>query len=141
MKVRDVMTKRPHYLDSDVTIQEVVQTMRDNNTGFEPLVNNDKVVGVVTDRDIAIRAFSEGKNPNDKASSIATERVLYTFENDDITDVVQNMVDQQVQRLLVLNNDTNKDLSGVITLSDIADHCDDADLAKKLVSAARHYQK
>lgn len=140
MQVREVMTKRPHYLASDVTIREVVQTMRDNNTGFEPLVDNDKVVGVVTDRDIALRAFTEDHNPTDKANTVATEKVLYAFESDDVEDVIQNMVDMQVQRLLVLNNPDNKDLAGIVTLGDIADHCQDDALARKLVNCARHYR-
>ncbi len=140
MQVREVMTKRPHYLASDVTIREAAQTMRDNNTGFEPLVENDKVVGVVTDRDIALRAFAEDRGPNDKANTIATEKVLYAYEDDDVEDVIQNMADMQVQRLLVLNNQDNKDLVGIVTLGDIADHCKDDALARKLVNVARHYQ-
>jgi CBS domain-containing protein len=139
MQVKEVMTKRPQYLSDDATIEEVAQTMRDLNTGFEPLVKNDKVVGVVTDRDIAIRGFTDGKAPGDKASTIATEKVLYAYQDDDVDSVIQNMQDQRVQRLLVLNNQDNKDLVGIVTLGDIADHCKDADMAQKLVNAARHY--
>lgn len=140
MQVREVMTKRPHYLASDVSIREVAQTMRDNNTGFEPLVENDtKVVGVVTDRDIALRAFAEDRSPNDKAKTVATEKVLYTYEDKDVEEVIQNMVEMQVQRLLVLNNEENKDLVGIVTMGDIADHCQDDALARKLVNCARHY--
>lgn len=140
MQIREVMTKRPQYLAADVTIREVAQTMRDNNTGFEPLVDHDKVVGVVTDRDIALRAFAENRSPDDKANTVATEKVLYAYENDDVEDVIQNMVDMQVQRLLVLNNQDNKDLVGVVTLGDMADHCKDDTMARKLVNCARHYQ-
>ncbi|WP_404366984.1 CBS domain-containing protein [Marinobacter sp.] len=140
MQVKEVMTTRPTYLDADVSIKEVADTMRQYNTGFEPLNEGNKVVGVVTDRDIAVRAVAAGKDPNEKAKTIATEKVLYTFENEDIEDVVQNMVEQQVQRLLVLNNPDNKDLVGVVTLGDIADHCKDEAMAKKVVNAARHYQ-
>ncbi|MBS3805457.1 MAG: CBS domain-containing protein [Oleiphilaceae bacterium] len=139
MQVKEVMTTRPQYLSADATIQEVAQTMRDLNTGFEPLVTNDKVVGVVTDRDIAIRGFTDGKAPGDKANTIATEKVLYTYEDEDIEAVCQNMHDQQVQRLLVLNNQDNKDLVGIVTLGDIADKCKDEKMAQKIVNAARHY--
>ncbi|MDX1635655.1 MAG: CBS domain-containing protein [Marinobacter sp.] len=134
------MTTRPTYLASDVTIAEVVETMSQYNTGFEPLVENDRVVGVVTDRDIALRGFANGHGPNDKASTIATEKVFYTYEDDDVEDVIQNMSDMEVQRLLVLNNRDNKDLVGVITVGDIADHCQDDALAKKLINCARHYR-
>lgn len=78
MQVKQAMTTRPHYLSVDVTIREVAEAMRSNETGFEPLTKGNKVVGTVTDRDIAIRAVAEGKGPDDKASSIATENVLYT---------------------------------------------------------------
>lgn len=140
MQVKEVMSKQPKYLDADVTIREVANAMRDNNTGFEPLTDGNKVTGVITDRDITIRAVAEGKSPDDKASSISTDKVLYTFEDQNIDDVIQNMANEQVQRLLVLNNAEEKDLVGIVTLGDIADHCNDDALAKKLVSAARHYQ-
>lgn len=139
MQVKEVMTKHPEYLGSDVTIREVANAMRDNNSGFEPLTNGNKVTGVVTDRDITVRAVAEGKNPDDKASSIATDMALYTFEDEAIENVIQNMSEQEVQRLLVLNNAEDKDLVGIVTLGDIADNCKDEALAKKVVAAAAHY--
>ena len=139
MQVRDVMTKRPNYLDSDATIREVANTMRQNGTGFEPLGDGSSVTGFVTDRDIATRAVAEGKSPDDKASSIATGKALYTFADNSVDDVIENMAKQQVQRLLVLDNAEAKNLVGVVTLGDIASKCDDDSLAKKVVTAARHY--
>ncbi|MGM0482189.1 MAG: CBS domain-containing protein [Pseudomonadota bacterium] len=139
MQVKNVMTTQPQYLKDNVTIREAAITMRNNETGFEPLTNGDKVTGVITDRDIAVRAVAEDKNLDDSASSIATERVLYTYQDEDIESVVQNMVEQKVQRLLVLNNRDNKDLVGVVTLGDIANHCENSELAKKIVNAARTY--
>jgi CBS domain-containing protein len=139
MQVREVMTKRPNYLDADATIREVANAMRENGSGFEPLGDGSKVTGVVTDRDITVRAVAEGKSPDDKASSIATGKALYTFEDQSIDDVIENMAKEQVQRLLVLDNPDDKNLVGVVTIGDIADKCDDDSLAKKVVSAARHY--
>ncbi|MDV6316432.1 CBS domain-containing protein [Idiomarina sp. HP20-50] len=138
MQVKDIMTT-PQYLKDNVTIREAALTMRNNGTGFEPLTNAKKVTGVITDRDIAVRAVAESKSPDDKASSIATERVLYTYQDEGIETVVQNMVEQQVQRLLVLNDRENKDLVGIVTLGDIANHCDDPKLAQKIVNASRTY--
>ncbi|MDX1706823.1 CBS domain-containing protein [Pseudidiomarina sp.] len=140
MQVREVMTTQPHWLKENATIREVAQTMRNNKTGFEPLTDKKKVVGVLTDRDIVVRALAEGKSPDDLARSIATERVLYTYQDVDIEEVVQNMAEQKVQRLLVLNNKTDKDLVGVVTIGDIADQCKDAEMARKVVNATRHYQ-
>ena len=139
MQVKEIMTKHPKYLDSKVTIREVANAMRDNDSGFVPLSDGSKVTGVVTDRDIAVRAVAEGKGPDEKASSIATDKVLYTFEDETIENVIENMSEQQVQRLLVLNNADDKDLIGIVTLGDIADNCNDEALAKKVVATARHY--
>jgi len=139
MQAKDVMTTRPEYLDADVSIRDVADKMREIDSGFEPLVKNDKVVGVVTDRDIVVRGVAEGMDPGGKAMDIASDQPLYTFEDEDLTAVLKNMQTQQVQRLLVLNNATDKDLVGIITIGDIADHCQDDDLAKELVACARHY--
>lgn len=139
MQVKEVMTKHPRYLDADLTIREVAHAMRENGTGFEPLGDGNKVTGIVTDRDIAIRAVAEGKSLDDKASSIATGKALYTFESESVDDVLQNMANEEVQRLLVLKDADHKDLVGIVTLGDIADRCNDDALARKVVSAARHY--
>lgn len=140
MEVREVMTTRPQYLSDDVTIREVAQAMRENQTGFEPLANGNKVVGTLTDRDIAVRGVAEGKGPDDKASSIATENVLYTFQDTDVKDALQNMQEKNVQRLIVLNNPQDKDLVGVVTVGDVADKCHgEKEIAEMLVTASRHY--
>ncbi|MEA2119119.1 CBS domain-containing protein [Halovibrio sp. HP20-50] len=134
------MTTRPQYLSDDVTIREVAQAMRENQTGFEPLANGNKVVGTLTDRDIAVRGVAEGKGPDDKASSIATENVLYTFQDTDVKDALQNMQEKNVQRLIVLNNPQDKDLVGVVTVGDVADKCHgEKEIAEMLVTASRHY--
>ncbi|MDN7125476.1 CBS domain-containing protein [Pseudidiomarina terrestris] len=139
MQVKNVMTTQPQYLKDNVTIREAALTMRNNKSGFEPLTDANKVTGVITDRDVTVRAVAEGKSLDDKASSIATERVLYTYQDEDIESVVQNMVEQKVQRLLVLNDRENKDLVGVVTLGDIANHCETPQLAEKIVKASRTY--
>lgn len=139
MQVKDIVKKRPQYLDADATIREAAELMRKNNNGFEPLVRGEKIIGTVTDRDIAIRAVAEGVNPDDKISSIATPSVLYAFEEDDVIDVLKNMQDQNVQRLIVLNNPNDKDFIGVVSVSDIADRCDDDELAREVVNCCKHY--
>lgn len=140
MEVREVMTTRPQYLSDDVTIREVAQAMQRHQTGFEPLVKGNTVVGTLTDRDITVRAVAEGKGPDDKASSIATENVLYTFQDTDVKDALQNMQEQNVQRLIVLNNPEDKDLVGVVTVGDVADKCHgEKEIADMLVTASRHY--
>lgn len=139
MQVREVMTKRPDYCPADATIRQVAERMRKDDSGFEPLVQDDKIMGTVTDRDITIRALAEGKNPDDKASSIATSQVLYAFEDQDVKEVLRNMQEQKVQRLVVLNNPNDKSLVGVVTLSDIADRCEDDEMAREIANCSKHY--
>lgn len=139
MQVKDVMTGKPEYLDVSASILEVSQRMRDDDRGFTPIAENEKIVGVVTDRDIAVRAVAEGKSPNEKIRTILTGKVLYCFQDDDVKEVLQNMQTNDVQRLVVLNNEKNKDFVGVITVGDIADKCEDDDMAKRIVNASRHY--
>ncbi|MWJ29295.1 CBS domain-containing protein [Halomonas sp. ZH2S] len=141
MQAKEAMTTRPKYLNTDASIREVAELMRDTDSGFEPLVRGDKVEGVLTDRDITIRGIAEGKRPEDNAIDIATQTALYTFSDTDVLDVLKNMQEQQVQRLLVLKSPDQKDLVGIITVGDIADHCkDDAAVSKELINCAKHYR-
>lgn len=139
MQVREVMTKRPDYLSTDATIREVAERMRKDNSGFEPLVQDDKIACTITDRDISVRAVADGKSPDEKASSIGTKEVLYTFEDNDVKDALRNMQEQKVQRLIVLNNPNEKTFVGVVTIGDIADRCDDDEMAREIVNASKHY--
>ncbi|QOR40047.1 CBS domain-containing protein [Billgrantia diversa] len=139
MQVREVMTKRPDYCPADATIRQVAERMRKDDSGFEPLVQGDRIMGTVTDRDLTVRALAEGKNPDDKASSIATSEVLYAFEDQDVKDVLRNMQEQKVQRLVVLINQSDKSLVGVVTLSDIADRCEDDEMAREIANCSKHY--
>lgn len=139
MRIRDVMSERPEYLDKNATIREAALRMKEDNRGFTPVADKEKLVGILTDRDIAVRAVAEGKSADEKVGNIITSAVLYCYEDDDISAVLQNMQDQEVQRLIVLNNPKNKDFTGVVTLSDIADKCDNDDISRRIVNACRHY--
>ncbi len=139
MQVKDVMTNKPEYLDASATIREAAIRMQEHNRGFTPVGEREKLVGVVTDRDIALRGIADGKTPDDPVSSVMSSNVLYCFQGDDISGVLQNMQDQGVQRLAVLNNADNKEFVGVVAISDIAQQCKDADLAQRIVNCCRHY--
>lgn len=139
MQVKDVMTDKPEYLDSSATIREAAIRMQEHNRGFTPISEREKLVGVVTDRDIALRGLADGKTPDDPISSVMSGKVLYCLEDDDIETVLQNMQDQGVQRLAVLNNGQNKDFVGVVAISDIAANCKDSDMAQRIVNCCRHY--
>lgn len=140
MKVRDCMSGKPEFLSADSTIREAARYMSDMNCGFAPIAQDDKLVGVVTDRDITVRALADGKSPDDKITSIETHKVLYCLEDDEVEDVLQNMQEQQVQRLIVLNDADKKDFVGVVTLADIADQANgNQRLSRSIVEACRHY--
>lgn len=139
MQVKDLMTSRPDFIGSDVTIREVAKRMQQEDLGFAPIAEGDRLIGVITDRDLAVRALADGKSPDDKVGSVMTSDVSYCFEDDDVIDVLQSMEQEQVQRLIVLNNRDSKDFVGVVSLSDIADNCKDAEMAKQIVDCCRHY--
>lgn len=140
MQVKDVMSARPKTLAADATIREAAIQMRDCESGIMPIAKNDKLIGMVTDRDITIRAVADGKSLDDKVTSILAEEVLYCFEDDDVMAILENMHEQQVQRLIVLNDQENKDLVGIVSVADIADQCqDDAQSALAIAKCCSHY--
>ncbi len=123
MQIKDVMTQNPEYIPSNCTLVEAAQRMKELDTGFLAIGDDPKgkLQGVVTDRDITIRCVAEGADPNTTSVREAqTDRVLYCFEDDDVDDAARNMQEQQVYRLIVLNNRDRKRLSGIVTLGDIA---------------------
>jgi predicted transcriptional regulator len=141
MQVKEVMSRNPDYLTADATIREAAQHMRDRETGFIPVAQNDKIIGTITDRDLTMRVLAEGRGLDERVSSVITDKVLYCYEDSDIKDVLKNMREEHVQRLIVLNNDRDKDLAGIISLSDIADKCADQDgeICRLVCQATQHY--
>ena len=128
MKVKDAMTKEVEYIPTSTTIRRAAEKMAKMDTGFLPLGNSDsdKLQGVVTDRDIVIRAVARGLDPDEATvEQVKTDKVLYCYEDDNIKKAAESMHDQQVSRLIVLNNKDEKRLCGVITLGDIVRHHED----------------
>ena len=140
MQVAQVMTSRPEFTNADTSIREVAQRMLDQQSGFVPVADDETLIGVITDRDMALRTLAEGRNGKDPISSIMTRDILYCYEQDEIGDVLRQMREQRVQRLVVLDNPNDKDFIGVISLSDIADKCDSAEMAKKIAECCKHYR-
>lgn len=141
MQVKELMTPKPEYLEVDQTVREAAVRMLEEDRGFVPISEKEKLVGVLTDRDIALRAMADGKDANAKVGTVMSSKVLYCYQDDDIIDVLQNMTQMNVQRLVVLNNKKNKDFVGVVSLSDIADRCGekDVDMMRRVVNCCRHY--
>jgi CBS domain-containing protein len=118
MRISEAMTRDPKVASPDQTIQEVAGIMLDIDAGVMPVGENDRLVGMITDRDIAVRAIAQGKGPQTPVREVMTEDVKYCFEDEDLDEVARNMADQQVRRLPVLNRD--KRLVGILSLGDMA---------------------
>jgi CBS domain-containing protein len=99
--------------------------MMEADIGLMPVGDDDRLVGMLTDRDIAVRAVAAGMGPETPVADVMTEEVKYCFDDDDAEDVARNMGEQQIRRIPVVNRD--KRLVGIVTLSDLASGNGNAD--------------
>lgn len=118
MRVSDCMTRGVEITNPQETIRDAARMMVDCDAGALPVGENDRLVGVITDRDIAVRAVAEGKGPDARVGDVMSAEVKYCFEDDDVDEVLRNMGELQVRRLPVLSRD--KRLVGIVSLSDLA---------------------
>ena len=119
MLVREVMTRDAQVVGPEDTIQEAADKMKDFDVGPLPVCEGDRLLGLVTDRDIAVRATAEGFDPwTTKVREVMTPGVIFCFEDQDVAEAARLMKDKQVRRLVVLNRD--KRLVGIVTLGDLA---------------------
>lgn len=118
MNVGSCMSKEARIATSSESIRDAARLMKEIDAGFLPVGENDRLIGMVTDRDIAVRAIAEGKGPDTPVRDVMTKEVHYCFEDEDVETVAKKMCELQVRRLPVLNRD--KRLVGVLSLSDIA---------------------
>lgn len=118
MKVGECMTREVRIIDPTETLQQAARAMADIDAGFLPVRENDRLIGIITDRDIAIRAVGTGRGPDARIRDVMSQEVRYCFDDEDVDDVLQNMAEQQIRRLPVV--DRNKRLVGIISISDLA---------------------
>jgi len=119
MRVSEAMTREVRVANPDQSIREVAKIMAEIDAGVMPVGDNDRLVGMITDRDIAIRAVGEGKGPDTPVREVmSTEQVLYCYEDEDLDHVAKNMSEQQVRRLPVVSRD--KRLVGIVSLGNLA---------------------
>ncbi len=120
MKLSEIMTRDVIVVQPDDNIETAAKKMREHNIGFLPICDGDKLLGVLSDRDISSRVVADGKNPKTVASHEAASRpVIYCFEDQEVGDAAKIMHDQQIRRLVVLDRNSRK-MVGVISLGDIA---------------------
>lgn len=119
MHVKDIMSSTVHSVQATDSIARAAQSMGDNDVGFLPVLDGKKIVGVVTDRDIAIRGVGAGVRPADPIELIMTKNASTCSQDRDIEDALQIMASEQVRRLPVCGD--RNDLIGVVALADAAE--------------------
>ena len=118
MKVSDAMTSDVRVVRPEQSICEAAQMMAECDSGALPVTDGDRLIGVVTDRDIAIRAVARQMSPQTTVGEIMSKEVLYCYEDEELEHVAQNMGDMQVRRLPVM--DRNKRLVGIVSIGDLS---------------------
>ena len=119
MRVSEAMTREVRVANPGQSIRDVAKIMDEINAGAMPVGENDRLVGMITDRDIAIRGVAQGKGPDTPVREVmSTDQVLYCYEDEDLDHVAKNMSDEQVRRLPVVSRD--KRLVGIVSLGDLA---------------------
>lgn len=118
MRVSEAMTRDVRIARPDQTIQEAASVMADIDAGAMPVGDHDRLVGMLTDRDIAIRAVARGKGPEAKVRDVMSAEVKYCFEDEDADEVCRNLADQKIRRIPVVSRD--KRLVGILSLGDLA---------------------
>jgi len=118
MKISNIMSRDVQIIGPDQTLREAASVMEKLDAGALPVGERDKLVGMITDRDIAIRAVAQGKGPDAKVRDAMSHEIKYCFEDEEVDHIAENMAELQVRRLPVMNRD--KRLVGIVSLGDLA---------------------
>ncbi len=135
-QIKDVMSTNTQFITPETTLQAAAQIMADQDLGFLPVGENDRLIGMITDRDMTIRATAQGQNPTQAtAREVMTPKTYYCYEDQTTEEICQNMSDIKVRRLPVVNRD--KRLVGVVSFGDLAQKCEAQDIgsAEKCITA------
>ena len=119
MKVAECMTQEVEVITPDQPISEAAQFMLRADAGALPVSDGERLIGMVTDRDIAVRAVAEGRGPDTPVRDVMTDEVLYCFDDDEIEAVALKMSDRQVRRMPVLSREDDR-LVGIVSLGDLS---------------------
>ena len=118
MQVNEIMTRGPRTVTADTNVRETARLMQQDDVGMLPVVAGDRLVGVVTDRDLAIRVVADGRDPNAcKVRDVMSADVRTCRENDDVDDVMDLMGREQVRRVPIV--DDRGALVGVVAQADV----------------------
>jgi CBS domain-containing protein len=119
MRVRDIMTMNPLTISEETSVEDAARIMRDHGIGLLPVGDRENVTGVITDRDIAVRATAESRDArHTPVREIMTRNCAYCFDDQDIENACLMMEEKHLRRLLVFNR--QRDLAGILSLDDVA---------------------
>jgi CBS domain-containing protein len=131
IQIKNIMTREVEVIDPAATLEEAAAKMDALNVGSLPVCDGDRVLGMITDRDITVRATAVGGDPTaTKARDVMTADVIYGFEDQDVREAAKLMREAQIRRLIVLNRD--KRLVGIVALGDLAVDTDQRQAGKTL---------
>lgn len=134
--IKDILTEDVKLVSPDTPILDIAKTMKQNDCGAILVGHEDRLIGMITDRDIVLRCVAQSHDPETThAEECMSPEVLYCYENDDIEDVLENMGDEAIKRLPVLNKD--KRLVGIVSFGDLAAHCKDKSAAGQAMNDIR----
>jgi CBS domain-containing protein len=135
MKVSEVMTREVKVVSPNQTISDAARMMAETDAGSLPVAEGDRLVGMITDRDIVIRAVARNLSPDTPVRDAMSKEVLYCFEDEDIEHVAENMAQQQVRRLPVVNR--AKRLVGIVSIGDVSRKADASKTGKAMAGIAQ----
>ena len=118
MKISDVMTKSVETVRPDQTARDAARFMLRAEAGSIPVCEGEKVIGMITDRDIAVRGVAEGRGPDCAVRDLMSDGIICARDDEDVAEVAQRMSDEQVRRLPVL--DSSDRLVGIVSLGDLS---------------------
>ncbi len=131
MKARDIMHHTAECVPADETLDRAAQMMRNMDVGALPICNNDRLIGMLTDRDIVIRCVAEGHDPSRvRAGDLAQGSLMWVDADMDVTEVLAMMEQNQIKRVPVIDVAAGKRLVGMICESDLAKNVSDQQLAE-----------
>jgi CBS domain-containing protein len=127
MQVKEVMTRGVECIHPEATLQEAADKMKSLDIGPLPVCENERLVGMITDRDITVRGTADGLPPRlGRVGDVMTPDIIYCFDDQDVSEAARMMELKQIRRLLVLNHDMR--LAGIVSLGDVAVKAGDANL-------------
>ena len=118
MKISEVMTRDVATVSSNQTVQEAASFMLQGDAGSIPVTEGDRLIGMITDRDIAVRGVAKGRGPDTPVSELMSEGLICARLDDDIEEVARKMGEAQVRRLPVI--DESEKLVGIVSLGDLS---------------------